>query len=67
MNRNDRLSFFREISELLEQISDVFDSYDIPSHSTDCESEDCDLPNDEDILNIRQLLQDIHQIIESNN
>lgn len=66
MNRNERNNFLRELSEKLQEVNEIFDDNGISSPSLDCEDDECDLPEDEDILTIRQLFKDIILLIEAN-
>ena len=66
MDRTERLNFFAELAEKVEEIGDIFEDYGIEAPAVDCEFDDCELPNDEDISNVRQLLRDTFLTISAN-
>ena len=66
MNTDDRINFITELSEKMEEINAIFEDYGIDDPSVDCDDEDCLLPDDVDVVNIRQLLRDTHLLLVSN-
>lgn len=66
MNTDDRLAFLTELSDKLQEINELFDDHGIDPPKVDCDDEDCLLPDDVDIVNIRQLLRDTHLLVSIN-
>lgn len=65
MNKVDRECFLRELSEAQDAINDLFEDYSLSSPETDCDSEDCDLPEDDDtIVRLFKIYQELTQILD---
>lgn len=66
MDATERLNFFTELSEALQEINELFEDHGVDPPHLDCDDEDCELPADEDVVNIRQLLRDSFLIVLTN-
>lgn len=66
MESEDRESFLRDLAEKVQEVNVLFDDHGIDSPNIDCEiDEDCNLPDDHDIITIRNLFVEANQILEN--
>jgi len=66
MNIDDRLNFLTDLSEKLQEINEIFEDHGLDAPSVDCDDEECLLPDDVDVVNIRQLIRDVQLVVATN-
>lgn len=64
MQREDRDSFLRELAEVFQGVDSLFEEYGIDAPSIDCESDDCELPDDHDVITLRNLSAEAYVILK---
>ena len=64
MQRKDREDFLRDLAERIQDINTVFDDHGIDNPSIDCETEDCELPDDHDLITLRNLFSEANTLLE---
>lgn len=64
MHREDRDNFLRNLAEIVQEANSIFDDHGIEAPSIDCEEEDCELPDDNDLITLRNLFVEVNSILE---
>lgn len=65
MNKVDRECFLRDLADLQIEINDIFENFSLPSPETDCDEEDCELPeDDETVVRLFKIYQELNKILE---
>lgn len=64
MQIEDRDDFLRDLAEKIQEINTLFEDNGIDPPSMDCDTEECSLPDDHDIVTLRNLFSEANVLLD---